>query len=136
MVNEIDEIFASKPTLSSKPATTENDDGSSTSTLKKDGKRSIASVKVQVTSQSSKKKKRKRQTAESSNLDEEWSGIGSNDTTEAKGKTSNVEVIDASKRMRVEVPKPPKKTKASTKNTSKADDEDALFKDSRGTGPR
>jgi len=145
MVNEIDEIFASsKPSGSSSGKPTA---AASSATAGKSGKTSLIAKPVEPSSSSSKKKKRKRKALEAADAsakgvavdeEEEWGGINLDDTSTKAPKA--VEIVDASKPVRVDIPQPPrKKSKVSTSSSSKKstkDDEDALFKDSRGTGPR
>jgi len=172
MVNEIDEIFASKPSGSQ---------SGSGSRIANQPESSATITQATATTRTadangSGKKKRKRKLRESDETnvkgddeggEEEWGGITSSLTSsaptpapsapaskakakgdgKAKGKakmkpSSAVEVVDASKPARVELPKPPPTKRAkhaaaapSTKS-ARDDEDDALFKDSRGTGPR
>jgi hypothetical protein len=163
MVNEIDEIFASKPSGSGSGSGNANQPGSSATTT--------TTIKATATdANGTGKKKRKRKLRENAGVnvkgdseggDEEWGGIASDLTSSApapatssapaskpKSKvkvkmkpTSAVEVVDASKPARVELPKPPprkkiKPTSSANARAGKDDEDDALFKDSRGTGPR
>jgi hypothetical protein len=151
MVNEIDEIFAAKPTSSSKlspnaPSLNSKENVQRSPVTKT---ASTDSSQTQLTTKNKKKRKLKSVQVEVTNVEEdEWQGIDDSNKTAAHGITNSskistgktVEVVDASKRARLEVQKPPQTSRVSlssrSKGTSKEFDKDALFKDSRGTGPR
>jgi len=158
MVNEIDEIFASKPSgsgMRTASSTTPNGSGKT-----KPSYASSLTGSANLTSSSKKKEKRQRKAVEASKTsasvsvkpvdeeEEEWGGIVLDDDSNtvltsvpkpAKG-LSVVEVVDVSKPTRVDLPKPPKSkgklAPTSLKRSARDDEDDTLFKDSRGTGPR